>query len=198
MSGSRYITEAEIKRIDKVLVGTRNETRNRAVIAFLAYTGCRVQEGFSVKLGDVYDLGALSIKSSFVLRETKGGEPRRIFIPKKLGKHLQSFLKIFYPNGIDADDLENPLFPSERSIKKHMHKVSGCRAINRILKLAGIEATSHGLRKSYCYHTRIKNPTIDMEQLRMLMGHKSISTTQIYFRANEVEAEKAIANLDFG
>jgi len=198
MSGSNYITEKEIKRIDKCLVGTRNEDRNRAVIMFLAYTGCRVQEGFKVKLGDILDSSTKEVKSVFTLKETKGGKDRRVFIPSKLSKHLDSYLKNFYNREIEDCDLDNPLFPSERSIKKHLHSVSACRAINTILKNAGVEATSHGLRKSYCYHTRVKNPLIDMEQLRVLMGHKSIMTTQIYFRANEIEAQNAINNLDFG
>ena len=62
MTGARHITEAEIKRIDKCLVGTRNEVRNRAVIYFLAYTGCRVQEAFKVSLGDVLDLSSGAIQ----------------------------------------------------------------------------------------------------------------------------------------
>jgi integrase len=198
MTGARHITEAEIKRIDKCLVGTRNEVRNRAVIYFLAYTGCRVQEAFKVSLGDVLDLSSGAIQSTFTLKKTKGGKDRKIFVPAKLSKHLQSFLKIFYPDGIDAGDLSNPLFPSERSIKKPLHSVSACRMVNTILKNSGIDTTSHGLRKAYCFNLRVKNPLIDLEQIRTLMGHSSILTTQIYWRADEIEAAKAVSNLDFG
>jgi integrase/recombinase XerD len=198
MNGARHITEAEIKRIDKCLAGTRNEVRNRAIIMFLAYTGCRVQEAFKVKVSDVFNMASGTMNETFVLRKTKGGKDRKVFVPKKLSKHISLYLKKFYSETLCVDDLDNPLFPSERSIKKAIHPVSACRLVNRILSNAGVDTTSHGLRKAYCFNLRVKNPLIDLEQIRTLMGHSSILTTQIYWRADEIEAKKAVSNLDFG
>jgi len=196
MTASRYIKKEEIKRIVKTLAGTRNGIRNKGIIMFLTYTGARVNEVFKVKLGDLYNFNTGEIKNEMVLKDTKGGTDRLIFISAKLKGHLLEYFNESPKIHLKESNSDNPLFPSERNISKFIHSVSGCRLINNILKRAGVETTSHGFRKQFCFNLRAL--TKDLHICMTAMGHKNPSTTSIYWKGDEMEVHTAVSNLNLG
>ena len=196
MTTSRFIKKDEIKRVVKTLAKTRNGTRNTAIVMFLTYTGARVNEAFKVKLGDLYDFDSGKIKEQMILKDTKGGTDRLIFISAKLQGHLQQYFNDSPRIHLIKSNSDNPLFPSERNIQKFIRPVSGCRLVNNILTRAGVETTSHGFRKQFCYNLRAL--TKDLHICMTAMGHKNPSTTSIYWKGDEMEVHTAVSNLNLG
>ncbi len=114
-----------------------------------------------------------------VLRVTgKGGRERRV----PLGEEAQHWLERYLAEA-------RPVLAGRRALPWLFLTASGepptrqrfWSTVKRCATLAGIEATRispHGLRHSFATH--LLNHGADLRALQMLLGHSSLSTTQIY------------------
>jgi site-specific recombinase XerD len=155
------LTRDEIQRIIEV---THN-AKHRLMIALAYGAGLRVSEVVNIQVKDI-NLAELSL----MIREAKGGKDRISILPKKIKNDLQNMMA-----GKQGD---NYLFESERGGKLSTRTAQSTFA--RSLKIAKIlkTATFHSLRHSFATH--LLENGVDVRYIQQLLGHASISTTQLY------------------
>ena len=173
MSQAKTLTPAEIEQVLNY-IGTRQfPLRNRVMLLAGLWSGMRVGEIASLTLGDVRNKDS-SIRAEVRLtaEQTKGRQPRTVFVPQKLQNELAAYLS---PWGELPD--AHPLFVtcggfafSANVMAQHFHY---------LFKRAGIAgASSHSMRRSFIPNLATKG--IGMRVLARLAGHRSIAVTQKY------------------
>jgi integrase len=119
----------------------------------------------------------IDLKGKFIrLEDAKGGKDRIVPLPKGF---KEQFLK-YLPFTQGYSNIE--------SCRRSMEK-----AFKRAAEKAGLLKTKpsmhfHSLRHGF--GTRMANQGVPIHQIRTLMGHSNISTTNIYLEANPQEALK--------
>jgi integrase/recombinase XerC len=144
--------------------------RDAAVLALLYGSGLRISEALGLKRKDLPDPGA-----SDVLRVTgKGNKSRMVPILAQVARLAAEYVAIC-PYRLPAD---GPLFVgarggalSPRIIQLAMARLRGALGLPET-------ATPHALRHSFATHLLARGG--DLRAIQELLGHASLSTTQIY------------------
>ena len=153
--------------------------RDRAMLELMYAAGLRVSE--------LVGLPAVAVNlRQGVLRVTgKGSKERLVPLGEESQHWLERYLKEARPQlantrAVPADDSgQVPLFiePSLRPLSRQAF----WHMVKRYAAVAGIDTariSPHGLRHSFATH--LLNHGADLRALQMLLGHSSLSTTQIY------------------
>ncbi len=142
--------------------------RDRAILEVLYSTGTRVSELVGMNLRDV-DLLANVIK-------VRGkGKKERIVL---LGKEAAGALRLYLDKRKIAGDKVEAVFLNK--LKTRLTDRSVRRLLNKYILKASIEQkiSPHSLRHSFATH--MLNNGADLRSIQELLGHKNLSTTQIY------------------
>ncbi len=145
--------------------------RDRAILELFFSTGLRVSELCSLNT-DSIDLS----RDEFSVRG-KGEKVRVVFLSPTAKDALRDYLK-------KRKDMEDALFVSLSTINKNKSERLTSRSIERIVKQYSIKAgigkkmTPHILRHSFA--TDLLQNGADIRSVQMMLGHSSVSTTQIY------------------
>jgi integrase/recombinase XerC len=142
--------------------------RDAAVLALLYGSGLRIAEALGVKRGDVTD-------TTDVLRVTgKGGKIRMVPVIRPVLDSISEYIALC-PYDLPAD---GPLFVgarggplSPRIVQLVMERLRGALSLPDT-------ATPHALRHSFASHLLARGG--DLRAIQELLGHASLSTTQIY------------------
>lgn len=155
------LSKDEIRRIIDV---TKN-TKHKLMISLAYGSGLRVSEVIKIKVKDV-NIDELTL----LIRDAKGGKDRISISPEKLKSELQNMM-----TGKIGDQY---LFESERGGRLTTRTAQA--VFEKSLKIAGIKkkATFHSLRHSFATH--LLENGVDVRYIQQLLGHASISTTQLY------------------
>lgn len=155
------LSRGEIAQIIEV---TRN-SKHKIMLALAYGAGLRVSELVQLQVQDV----ALE-ELSLAVRVGKGGKDRISILPEKLGNDLRNLMA-----GKNRDDF---LFESERGGRLTTRTAQAVFATS--LRRAGIkkQATFHSLRHSFATH--LLENGVDVRYIQQLLGHASITTTQLY------------------
>ncbi|WP_392558695.1 site-specific tyrosine recombinase XerD [Orbus mooreae] len=148
------------------------EIRDKAMLELLYATGLRVSELVNLELNDI------SLVQGVIRIIGKGNKERLVPIGEEAIYWLEYYLKY------SRDDLlkEGPadvLFPSRLGNK--MTRQTFWHRIKYYAILTGIDAEAlspHVLRHAFATH--LLNHGADLRVVQMLLGHSSLSTTQIY------------------
>lgn len=181
-SQSRSIKFLTIEQLEIIFAVPNTQTpiglRDRALLEMLFSTGLRISELLSLKR-DHFPLSKIRSRHHDVFElsvKGKGGKRRPVYFSARsllwLGKYLDSrtddseWLFIHFRRGGN----ENRIL-SSRSVQ---------RIVQSIVKRSGvpIQATPHTFRHSYA--TDLLSQGADVRMVQELLGHKNISTTQIY------------------
>lgn len=149
--------------------------RDRAMLAMLFSSGMRVSELCSLNRDMVSaQRGEVSVRG-------KGGKVRPVFISEDAGKHLGDWLKA-------RADLDPALFiriPRNLAFGKYEDLRLTPRSIQRIVKghataagIVGKKVSPHTLRHSFA--TDLLRNGADIRSVQAMLGHSSVTTTQIY------------------
>lgn len=145
-------------------------SRDLLIIELLYDTGCRVDELVNIKLRDINE----SEKSIKVLG--KGSKERVVFYGEYARDYLSAYLidRKLLLDGRKSDYL----FVSQESDQLTTRRIA--QIIEDILKIVGIKnkVTPHTLRHTFATH--LLNNNADLRSVQELLGHSSLSTTQIY------------------
>jgi len=173
----KAITVEQIEKLlstpdDRDLLGARD----RAILETLYSTGIRVSELVDLDFTDLDEF-------SEALRIRGKGKRERL-VP--LGSHalaaLRHYLKLFQVdprfNRLPNANGRSPLF-----INKHGSRLSSRsvrRKLDKYLKMADLDAdiSPHTLRHSFATH--LLGNGADLRSVQELLGHRALSTTQIY------------------
>jgi site-specific recombinase XerD len=176
-----FMSEEEVDRLMlAVNTNTNIGKRDRAILETLYSTGLRISELISLNTNDV-DL----VRREFMVRG-KGDKPRPVFLSENACEHLESYLKV-------REDNYEPLFisfgrsgkPANSELNTNGERYR-LRAYNiqemvrRTGAIAGLnkKITPHTLRHSFA--TTLLNKGADLRSVQEMLGHSSITTTQVY------------------
>lgn len=183
----KFLKEEELKRLFEAVCGDdESSLRDKAILEVLFSTGLRVSELASLNRDQV------NIKSGEFGVIGKGGKARVVFLSKKAKDALQAYLN-------KRKDPYSPLFlrysgPSldnELTDEKYRLSVRSIqRMINKYRKKASITFPigPHVLRHSYA--TDLLSHGADLRSVQEMLGHKNISTTQIYTHVTNVRLKE--------
>ena len=168
------LTQEEVKELLLLPYSDFLTLRDHTLFLFLYTTGCRISEALSVNLGDI-EWGERRIKT-----RGKGNKERFLFLSPLLVKCLRDEYLIARKNYLMEKKIEgeNGLFIGEsgrRLPNSTSHIIfDKYRDILHLQK----DFTPHTLRHSFATH--LLDRGADIRMVQELLGHESISTTQIY------------------
>ncbi|MEK7182577.1 MAG: site-specific tyrosine recombinase/integron integrase [Patescibacteria group bacterium] len=156
-------------------LSTPQGKRDKAILELLFSTGLRVSELVSI------DRDKLDLDSREFGIIGKGRRPRVVFVSRRAGQYLADYLTT-------RDDPYKPLFIRYAGKKELTGSDESMRltprSIQRMIKKyvrkikLPVEATPHVLRHSFA--TDLLMAGADLRSVQEMLGHKNISTTQIY------------------
>ena len=161
------------------------ETRRRYEMLFglLLNSGLRIGEALCLKTADVRILDGLA-KSVRVIG--KGDKERLVPLPAAFGAVFGFWLK----------DRNRTEFVFARAPgQKAVSRQSAGAYLRLMLKKAGIEKkiSPHKLRHTYA--TNLLNAGAELVDIKALLGHESIATTQIYTNVGQERMEQVVGRL---
>ena len=168
-----------ISEIDSLLntaksSGNPDAIRESAILELLYGTGARISEVVSLNVSDVikFDVGEVSS-----LRLTgKGGKTRVVPVGRFAREALDQYLVRVRPGLISKD--REALFLNDRGGR--LSRQSMWTIVSQTAKRANIsvDVSPHSLRHSYATH--LLDGGADVRVVQELLGHSSVTTTQIY------------------
>ena len=167
-----FLQHDELKTIfDSIDMSTSLGLRNRLIIELLYATGIRVSELTSLKLNNI-DLNNNEIR---ILG--KGNKERIVFY----GEYASKFLKMYLNEA--RDELLNGNKSEHLLINNTGTNLSSRGVeliVNEVVKKAALKhnISPHVLRHTFA--TDLLNNGADLKSVQELLGHESLSTTQIY------------------
>ena len=170
----KILSEEQIKKIINLSYNdsTDKGIRLSLMLEMLYATGIRISELVSLKLADISD------DYSFIIILNKGRKERIVPLISKVQNILKKYLNILQDN--KAKSNKNYLFPST-SKSGHITRIRFFQILQKIGSKALIDKellSPHKVRHSFATH--LLNRGVDLRLIQESLGHKDISTTQIY------------------
>lgn len=175
-----YITQDEVRK----LIPGISSIRDRTLVAMLCLLGLRREEAARTTVGDV--------RGPAIRILGKGGVERDIPINTSAREHIDRFLHWKEKHG-ESLSPEAPLFISRKG-----HPLSMNAIYNLVRKwtreILGKELYPHSLRHTFATMLVAKN--VNIATIQRLMGHASISMTEVYLHiSNELKTD-AVSRLE--
>lgn len=167
----RYFEYNELEELFNVSdLKTPLGQRDRLILEMLYGTGVRVGELVAIKVSDI-DLGSRTI-----LILGKGNKERRV----TYGEYCDEILKLYLNDGYQKLNINNTLYLFLNSRGEVITERGVRYVLDQIIKNTSLNKSisPHVLRHSFATH--LLNEGCDLLTVQKLLGHESISATQIY------------------
>ena len=199
MTQVTYIRLEEVER----LIAVASNPRDRAFIALLARTGCRISEVIELKTSEIdfkrEMLTIVHLKERTKLKCPHCGESlgkKHLFCPgcgNKVGEALREKIQKHRQRTIPIDSATLRLldeylqwrrqFPYRGPLVFPFSRQRGWQLIEKLGRRAGIRGLHpHSLR--HLLATRWADKGLDTKKLQLLMGHADIGTTMAYVNSS--------------
>ena len=164
-----------VRLLNQPILSAKTGLRDRCILELLFSTGLRVSELVSLNRDKI------NLKTREFGIIGKGGRPRVVFISKealifldrylrtRVDKYKPLFIRLNRRLAVDAND--NGMRLSARSVQRIVKKYV-------IKAKLPVDATPHTLRHSMA--TDLLRAGADLRSVQEILGHKNISTTQVY------------------
>ena len=174
----KFLSTEEIEEIlNNINISTPAGYRNRAILELLWASGMRVSELSNLNFGN------LNLENNEITVFGKGAKERIILITDRAKTYLQKYIEIARPlvaKGFDVPPVtdNSPVFINKTGYRLQTRMVRN--VINEIVEKIELpkKVTPHMFRHSFATHL-IENGA-DLRVVQELLGHASISNTQIY------------------
>ena len=179
------LTHEEIESILKAIdMSSIEGRRNRAIIETLYACGLRVSEAVSLKISMLY------LKDGFIRVTGKGDKERLVPIGRFARKQINNYLKYDRVHITPVKGNEDTVF-----LNKHgaaLSRVMVFFIIKNLVDKVGIHKTvsPHTFRHSFA--TQLIERGADLRAVQDMLGHKSITTTEIYTHLDRRYLKKTI------
>ena len=174
--GRRLPDTLSYEEIEKIIQAIDHATphgaRDRAVVETLYSSGLRVSELLALKKGDIhFDVGFLRIRG-------KGNKERLVPIGTSAMKYLKIYIDQVRSSLAIKPGFETTVFLNLRGSK--LSRVSVFNLIKDLVAKAGLtkNVSPHTFRHSFATH--LIEGGADLRAVQQMLGHESITTTEIY------------------
>ena len=150
--------------------------RNKAILEVMYSSGLRVTEAINLKLSCLYlDVGFIRVIG-------KGDKERLVPIGSDAIKYIKLYKDTIRVHQIPSKDCEDILFLNNRG--KALSRVMIFYIIKDLIQKTGINKTisPHSFRHSFATH--LVEGGADLRAVQEMLGHESITTTEIYTHLN--------------
>lgn len=180
-----FLTIEEIELLVNQIDRSKKEgERNLAIIEVLYGCGLRVTELIELKISEIY------WEDGFIRIIGKGNKERLVPLGKIASKHLKIYL-----NEIRVHQKVKDLFVDHVFINKNGSKISRVmifKIVKKLTEKAGIQKniSPHSLRHSFATH--LVEGGADLRSVQEMLGHQSITTTEVYTHLDKNYLKQAI------
>lgn len=186
----KYLTLEQSKKLLEVSDNedNRNCERDHAITTLFLNCGLRLSELVNINIKDInFEECQMNVIG-------KGNKERVIYLNKACTKAINEYLAVRPQTGIKKDnkDSDKALFLSER--RQRIGRRTVQEIIYKELRLAGIDSAKYSVHK--LRHTAAtlmyQYGGVDIRALQELLGHESISTTEIYTHVSNEQVRNAV------
>ena len=151
--------------------------RNRAIIETLYSCGLRVSELTDLKISDLF------FKEGFIKVTGKGNKQR--FVP--IGLNTQKFIKLYIHHTRSllniASEHMDTLFLNQRG--KKLSRAMIFTIVKKLAQKVGIKKSISPHTFRHTFATHLLENGADLRAIQMMLGHESITTTEIYMHIDK-------------
>ena len=188
-----YLTVEETSAIIQAIDQTSSASKRDAVLISLMYdSAARVQEIADLTVGDIR---LLTKDTSLVYLTGKGSKTRNVPLSTPTYELLINYFRAI---GLHLSPADTPVFTNRKGEKLTRHGISYIlkkyvdMAAGQLESLAKKTVSPHTLRHSKAMH--LLHAGIDLIKIRDMLGHSSISTTEIYATTYDMDVATALRN----
>jgi integrase/recombinase XerD len=174
------------KMIDQIDLSKPEGERNKAILETLYSCGLRVTELVNLKISQLYlDVGFIRVIG-------KGDKERLVPVGRSAIKQIETYRKLIRVHIKVKPGNEDVLFLNNRGAK--LSRVMIFMIIRDLVARAGINKTvsPHTLRHSFATH--LIEGGADLRAVQEMLGHESITTTEIYTHLDREFLRKTLEN----
>lgn len=165
------LTIEEVDNLLDIKLNTPYDYRNKAMLELMYSSGLRVSELINLELKDI------DLDNNYVRCFGKGSKERIVPIGEYSSKYLNIYINEY------RDSMKKGYYTEKIFLNNHGKELTRqglFKIIKKIAKEKNINKniTPHMLRHSFATH--LLNNGADLRTIQEMLGHSSISTTQIY------------------
>lgn len=183
----KYLSLEESKKLIEVTktASDKNKERDLAIITLFLNCGMRLSELVGINIKDInFSENKLNVIG-------KGNKERTIYLNKSCMDAINDYLKVRPHEGVKYES-KDALFLSKRKERISNRMVQ--EIVKRELAKAGLDLNKYSTHK--LRHTAAtlmyQYGHVDIRALQVLLGHESISTTEIYTHVNDEQVKDAV------
>ena len=168
-----FLTVDEVNQLVNEINRSKPEgERNLAILEVLYGCGLRVSELIELKLSEIY------WKEGFIRIIGKGNKERLVPLGKTATKHLKIYINEIRVHNEVNEESKDHVFLNKNGNK--ISRVMIFKIIKALTSKAGIKKniSPHTLRHSFATH--LVEGGADLRAVQEMLGHQSITTTEIY------------------
>ena len=180
-----FLSTQEIDSIIGAIdLSTPEGERNRAILETLYGCGLRVSELTNLKLSDLY------FDEGFIKVTGKGDKQRLVPIVGATQKYINLYVKEIRNHLNIQPGFEDTVFLNRRG--KKLTRAMIFTIIRQLCEKIGLKRpiSPHTFRHSFATHL-LENGA-DLRSIQLMLGHESITTTEIYVHADRSHLNKVI------
>jgi integrase/recombinase XerD len=186
--GRKLPDTLSIEEIDTIIsainLGSSQGERNRAIIETLYSCGLRVSELTNLKISDLF------FDEGFIKVTGKGNKQRFVPISPLTQKYINIYKNEVRPHVPIVEIHRDVLFLNRRG--KQLTRAMIFTIVKQLTEKAGIHKTisPHTFRHSFATHL-LENGA-DLRAIQLMLGHESITTTEIYTHIDKSHLTKVM------
>lgn len=175
------LSVAEIKRLLETLPAKAQGFRDRVILELLYASGLRVSELVNLKVGQV------DLEVGYLRTIGKGSKERLVPVPPNTAGRIKKYLNDVRPKFLRGTNSEF-LFLTRRG--KNFTRQGLWKLVKICSKASGLskKITPHTFRHTFATH--LLQGGADLRSVQEMLGHASISTTQIYTHLDKSYLQK--------
>lgn len=179
------LSTAEIDQLIKVIDYSKNEAeRNLTIIETLYACGLRVSELITLKISDLY------FEEGFISVTGKGNKQRLVPIVSHTQKLISNYIENTRAQLKIQEEYSNTLFLNRRG--RGLTRAMIFTIVKQLVQTADLKKniSPHTFRHSFATHL-LENGA-DLRAIQLMLGHESITTTEIYLHLDRSHLNQTI------
>lgn len=159
--------------------GDSNSLRDRALLEFLYASGARISEAMNLAVDDVDFSSVPAVVRLF----GKGRKERLSLLGHEACEALQAYLVRVRPGLAEKGRSEGKVFLN--TYGRPMSRQTGWAIIQDAAKRAALRKPVHPHTLRHCFATHLLQGGADIRVVQELLGHASVTTTEIYTKVSQ-------------